>query len=250
MAAFPKTMKAIDIETPGGPEVLQPVESPVPEPAEGEVLIKVAAAGVNRPDVVQRMGFYPPPPGAPSIPGLEIAGEIVALGEGVDDAVMGQQVCALVWGGGYAEYCTAPAVQCLPVPENLSLQEAAALPETLFTVWHNLFERGYARDGETALVHGGTSGIGSMAIMLGKLFDLTVIATCGSEEKCAAAKDIGAAQAINYKTEDFVEKVKEFTNGAGVEIVLDMVSGDYVARNLQCLKEDGRHVTIAIQGWR
>ncbi|MEO1169743.1 MAG: NAD(P)H-quinone oxidoreductase [Pseudomonadota bacterium] len=248
MAALPSEMTAIDMDNPGEPEVLKPVKRPVPEPGAGEVLVKVAAAGVNRPDIVQRKGFYPPPPGAPSIPGLEIAGTVVALGEGVDEAVMGQEVCALVSGGGYAEYCAAPVVQCLPVPDGLSLQEAAALPETLFTVWHNLFERAYARDGETALVHGGTSGIGSMAIMLGKLFGLTVIVTCGSDAKCAAAEKIGAAHAINYKTQDFVEEVKRITDGAGVEIVIDMVAGDYVARNLQCLKEDGRHVTIAVQG--
>lgn len=248
MAALPATMTAIDYDNPGGPEVLEAVERPVPEPGEGEVLVKVAAAGVNRPDVIQRKGFYPPPPGAPHIPGLEIAGEIVALGKGIDDAVLGQTVCALVAGGGYAEYCAAPAVQCLPVPQSLSLPEAAALPETLFTVWHNLFERGYAREGESVLVHGGTSGIGSMAIMLGKLFDLTVIVTCGSDEKRAAAREIGAAHAINYKSQDFVEEVKALTGGEGVEIVLDMVAGDYVARNLQCLKEDGRHVTIAVQG--
>lgn len=248
MAAVPDQMTAIDMENPGGPEVLQPVTRPIPEPGPGEVLVKVVAAGVNRPDIVQRKGFYPPPPGAPSIPGLEIAGEIVGLGEGVDEAVMGQMVCALVSGGGYAEYCTAPIVQCLSVPENLSMQEAAALPETLFTVWHNLFERAYARQGETVLVHGGTSGIGSMAIMLGKLFGLTIIVTCGSDEKCDAAKEIGATHAINYKSQDFVEEVERITDGDGVEIVIDMVAGDYVARNLQCLKEDGRHVTIAVQG--
>ncbi len=248
IVALPETMQAIDIETPGGPEVLVPVERPVPQPGEGEVLIRVVAAGVNRPDVIQRKGHYPPPPGAPSIPGLEIAGEVVALGAGVDDAVLGQPACALVSGGGYAEYCVAPHVQCLPVPESLSMAEAAALPETLFTVWHNLFERAWAREGETVLVHGGTSGIGSMAILLGKLFDLTVIVTCGSDEKCDAARAIGAVHAINYKTRDFVEEVKAFTGGKGVEIVLDMVSGDYVGRNMQCLKEDGRHVTIAVQG--
>ncbi len=248
MADLPQTMTAIDIETPGGPEALVPVTRDVPEPAVGEVLIKVAAAGVNRPDVIQRQGFYPPPPGAPSIPGLEIAGEVVALGDGVSGDLMGQQLCALVSGGGYAEYCVAPVPQCLPVPDALSIEEAAAMPETLFTVWHNLFERAYAREGETALVHGGTSGIGSMAIMLGKLFDLTVIVTCGSDEKCEEALKIGAAHAINYKTRDFVEEVKALTDSKGVEIVLDMVAGDYVARNMQCLKEDGRHVTIAVQG--
>ncbi|MEM8695198.1 MAG: NAD(P)H-quinone oxidoreductase [Pseudomonadota bacterium] len=248
MAALPDQMTAIDMENPGGPEVLQPVTRPVPEPGPGEVLVKVAAAGVNRPDIVQRKGFYPPPPGAPLIPGLEIAGEIVGLGEGADTVLMGQAVCALVAGGGYAEYCTAPVAQCLPVPEGLSLREAAALPETLFTVWHNLFERAYAREGETVLVHGGTSGIGSMAIMLGNLFGLTMIVTCGSDDKCAAAEKIGAAHAINYKSQDFVEEVRRVTDGAGVEILIDMVAGDYVVRNLQCLKEDGRHVTIAVQG--
>jgi putative PIG3 family NAD(P)H quinone oxidoreductase len=248
MGAFPDEMTAIDFEEPGGPEVLQPVIRPVPQPGAGEVLVKVAVAGVNRPDVIQRRGFYPPPPGAPTIPGLEIAGEIVALGEGVDAVMLGQPFCALVAGGGYAEYCVAPAVQCLPVPAGLSMQEAAALPETLFTVWHNLFERAYAREGEAVLVHGGTSGIGSMAIMLGRLFDLTVIVTCGSDEKCKAAKEIGAAHAINYKDRDFVEEIKTITAGKGVEIVLDMVAGDYVLRNLKCLKEDGRHVTIAVQG--
>ncbi|QLC23694.1 NAD(P)H-quinone oxidoreductase [Parasphingopyxis algicola] len=248
MPDVPDQMTAVDMEAPGEPEVLQSVTRPVPEPGPGEVLVKVAAAGVNRPDIVQRRGFYPPPPGAPSIPGLEIAGEVVGLGEGADAALMGQHLCALVAGGGYAEYCAAPVAQCLPVPDGLSLKEAAALPETLFTVWHNLFERAYAREGETALVHGGTSGIGSMAIMLGRLFGLTVIVTCGSDEKCAAAEKIGAAHAINYKTRDFVEEVKRITDGAGVEIVIDMVAGDYVARNLQCLKEDGRHVTIAVQG--
>lgn len=248
MATLPEMMKAIDIETPGGPEALLYVDRPVPEPRDGEVLVKVAAAGVNRPDVVQRQGFYPPPPGAPEIPGLEIAGEVVAVGPGTDSELVGQNVCSLVSGGGYAEYCAAPAVQCLPIPENLAMREAAALPETLFTVWHNLFERAYASEGETVLVHGGTSGIGSMAIMLGKLFGLTVIVTCGSDEKCAAAKEIGAAHAINYKTADFVEVVKAITDGKGVEIVVDMVAGDYVARNMKCLKEDGRHVTIAVQG--
>lgn len=248
MPDVPDQMTAIDMDEPGGPEVLQPVTRPVPEPGPGDVLVRVAAAGVNRPDIVQRRGFYPPPPGAPSIPGLEIAGEVVGLGEGVDEALMGQPVCALVAGGGYAEYCAAPVAQCLPVPDGLSLAEAAALPETLFTVWHNLFERAYAREGETVLVHGGTSGIGTMAIMLGRLFGLTVIVTCGSDEKCAAAGKVGAAHAINYKTQDFVEEVRRITDGAGVEIVIDMVAGDYVARNLQCLKEDGRHVTIAVQG--
>jgi NADPH:quinone reductase len=247
-AIVPETMIAVGYDAPGAPEVLRPETIPVPQPLSGEVLIKVAFAGVNRPDVVQRQGFYPPPPGASPIPGLEIAGEVVALGEGVGAELLGQRVCALVSGGGYAEYCRAVAGHCLPVPADLPLDQAAALPETLFTVWHNVFERGWAKDGEAILVHGGTSGIGSMAIMLGKLFGLTVLVTCGGAEKCAAALAIGADHAIDYKASDFVEEVKRITAGKGVQIVLDMVAGDYVARNLQCLAEDGRHVTIAVQG--
>lgn len=243
----PATMTCIDPAEAGGPEVLQPVERPVPAPGAGEVLIKVAAAGVNRPDVLQRRGMYPPPPGAPSIPGLEVAGVIVATGSGVDAALIGQRVCALVAGGGYAEYCVAPYGQCLPIPEVLSMVEAAAMPETLFTVWTNVFERGYASEGETILVHGGTSGIGTMAIRLCKLFGLTVIVTCGSDDKCAAAIKLGADHAINYATQDFVDEVARITGGNGVELILDMVGGDYVPRNLQCLAEDGRHVTIAVQ---
>ncbi len=245
---IPETMIAVGFEAPGGPEVLQPISMVVPHPGPGQVLVKVSHAGINRPDVIQRQGFYPPPPGASPIPGLEISGEIVALGEGTDRALLGQKICALVSGGGYAEYCLAQADHCLPVPACLSMAEAAALPETLFTVWHNVFERGWAKEGETILVHGGTSGIGSMAIMLGKLFDLSVIVTCGGAEKCAAALAIGAAHAIDYKAADFVEEVKRITGGKGVQLVLDMVAGEYVARNLQCLAEDGRHVTIAVQG--
>jgi len=247
MHALPDVMTAIDPAEPGGPEVLVPVERPVPRPAAGEVLIRVAAAGVNRPDVLQRMGAYPPPPGAPSIPGLEVAGEIAAVGDGVDSGQIDQKVCALIAGGGYAEFAVAPAGQCLPVPPALTLIEAAALPETLFTVWTNLFERAYAADGDTVLVHGGTSGIGTMAIKLAKLFGLTIIVTAGSDEKCAQAKAIGADHAINYRTQDFVEAVKTITGGAGVNAVLDMVGGDYVSRNLKCLAEDGRHVSIAVQ---
>ena len=246
-ADLPLQMRCIAIDTHGGPEVLQPSERPLPEPGEGEVLIRVAAAGVNRPDVMQRKGHYPPPPGASDLPGLEIAGEIVALGKGVGPEMMGQPVCALVSGGGYAEYCLAPAAQCLTVPEALSMEEAAALPETLFTVWHNVFERGYAGQGDRLLVHGGTSGIGSMAIKLGKLFGLTVYVTCGSDEKCAAARALGAAEAINYKSSDFVEEIKRLTDGDGVNVVLDMVGGDYVPRNIACLAPDGRHVSIAFQ---
>ena len=248
MADIPPTMTAIGFAEAGPPEVLRPETLPVPIPGPDQVLIRVAYAGVNRPDVIQRQGFYPAPPGASPIPGLEIAGQIVATGPGVTLPLLGQQVCALVSGGGYAEYCVANAGHCLPVPEGLSLAEAAALPETLFTVWHNVFERGFARDGETLLVHGGTSGIGSMAIMLGKAFGLTVLVTCGGPAKCAAAREIGAVLAIDYKAEDFVEAVKGFTAGKGVELVLDMVAGDYVARNLKCLADDGRHVTIAVQG--
>ena len=242
------TMRAIDPAHPGGPEVLEVVERPVPTPREGEVLIRVAAAGVNRPDVLQRKGGYPPPPGAPSIPGLEVAGEVVALGAGVERETMGQSVCALLPGGGYAEYAVAPAGQCLHVPASLTMVEAAAIPETLFTVWTNLFERAFASEGDTVLVHGGTSGIGTMAISLCNLFGITIIVTAGSAEKCAAARDWGADHAIDYKAEDFVERVKEITGGRGVSAVLDMVGGDYVPRNLGCLGEEGRHVSIAVQG--
>ncbi|MCB2058477.1 MAG: NAD(P)H-quinone oxidoreductase [Novosphingobium sp.] len=245
---IPETMTAMGFDAPGGPEVFRAEALPVPHPGAGEVLVRVAFAGVNRPDVIQRQGFYPPPPGASPIPGLEVSGTVVALGEGADPALLGQPVCALVSGGGYAQYCLAQAEHCMPVPPDLPLDQAAALPETLFTVWHNVFERGWASEGETLLVHGGTSGIGSMAIMLGKLFGLTVIVTCGGAEKCRAALAIGADHAIDYKTQDFVEEVARFTGGKGVELVLDMVAGDYVMRNLKCLADDGRHVTIAVQG--
>ncbi|MEG3123535.1 NAD(P)H-quinone oxidoreductase [Sphingomonas sp. GB1N7] len=248
MTDIPKTMRAIDPEAPGGPDVLIVVERPVPVPNEGEVLVRVAAAGVNRPEVMQRKGLYPPPPGASSILGMEISGTIVAVGEGVMAEVVGQPVCALITAGAYADYAVAPWGQCLPVPEALSMVEAAAMPETLFTVWTNLFERGYAAEGDTVLVHGGTSGIGTMAIGLCNLFGVTVIVTAGSDDKCAAAKTIGADHAINYKSEDFVARVKEITGGKGVQVVLDMVGGEYVPRNLQCLAEDGRHVSIAVQG--
>jgi NADPH:quinone reductase len=245
---IPESMTAIGFDAPGGPEVLRPVTLPVPSPGAGQVLVRTAFAGVNRPDVVQRQGLYPPPPDASPIPGLEIAGRIVAIGPQVEPELLGRQVCALVAGGGYAEYCLAEADQCLPVPSDLPLREAAALPETLLTVWHNVFQRGQVRDGETILVHGGTSGIGTMATMLGRLFDLEVIVTCGSSDKCARALEIGAAHAIDYKTADFVEEVARITGGKGVDMVLDMVAGDYVPRNLKCLAEDGRHVTIAVQG--
>lgn len=243
---MPNEMRCVAIPVPGGPEALVLETRPVPQPGKGEVLIRVAAAGVNRPDVLQRMGAYPPPPGASDLPGLEVAGTVIAAGDGATHDI-GMKVCALVAGGGYAEYCVASVGTCLPVPEVLSMAEAAAMPETLFTVWVNLFERGYAADGDIVLVHGGTSGIGTMAIALGNLFGLQVIVTCGNDDKCAAALALGAARAINYKTEDFVDIVKDQTEGAGVAVVLDMVGGDYVARNLKCLADDGRHVSIAFQ---
>ena len=247
MDNFPAHMIAIDPQVPGGPEVLQPVERAVPTPAAGEVLIKVAAAGVNRPDVLQRRGMYAPPPSNSTVPGLELAGEIVATGEGVDASAIGSHVCALVAGGGYAEYAVAPYGQCLPVPSSLSLVEAAAMPETLFTVWTNLFERVYLAAGETVLVHGGTSGIGTMAIALCNLFGVSIIVTCGSADKCARALELGATHAVDYSASDFVEEVARITGGNGVNAVLDMVGGDYLPRNIACLAEDGRHVTIAVQ---
>ncbi|WP_338504589.1 NAD(P)H-quinone oxidoreductase [Sphingomonas kaistensis] len=243
---IPDVMTAIEISTPGGPEVLVPVTRPVPRPAAGELLVRVAAAGVNRPDVLQRRGFYPPPQGASDIPGLEIAGEVVAAGEGATHHI-GSRVTALIAGGGYAEYAVAPAALALPVPDGLSMAEAAALPETLFTVWVNLFERGFAAEGDWVLVHGGTSGIGTTAITLCRLLGVKAIVTCGSDDKCAAALRLGAAAAINYKTQDFVAEVKRLTGGGGVNVVLDMVGGDYLPRNLSCLADDGRHVSIATQ---
>jgi NADPH2:quinone reductase len=239
-------MKAIVAPQPDGAEELALVDRPVPRAGAGEVLIQAAAAGVNRPDILQRRGLYPPPPGASDILGLEVSGTVVEAGEGAE-ALMGQKVCALVAGGGYAEYCMAPAGTCLKIPDVLSLHEAAAMPETLFTVWVNLFERGYPAEGETVLVHGGASGIGTMAIALGQLFDLKVIVTCGSDQKCSRARELGAAAAINYRSQDFVEEVKRITDCKGVSVVLDMVGGDYLPRNLACLSDDGRHVSIAFQ---
>jgi NADPH:quinone reductase len=236
-------MIAVVASHPDGDGELSVVERPVPRSGAGEVLVKVAAAGVNRPDILQRKGMYPPPPGAPDILGLEIGGEVI---EGPQELV-GRNVCALVAGGGYAEYCVAPAGTCLIVPEVVSLVEAAAMPETLFTVWVNLFERGFAADGDWVLVHGGTSGIGTMAIALGKLFGLKVIVTCGTDSKCARALELGATAAINYREQDFVEEVHRVTNRAGVNVVMDMVGGDYVPRNLACLAKEGRHVSIAVQ---
>ena len=247
MAALPTMMKAIDPTGAGGPEVLRIEERPVPVCGPGQVLVRVAAAGVNRPDVMQRLGKYPPPPGAPSIPGLEIAGEVAAIGPDVADVAIGARVCALVWGGGYAEYALAPSAMCLAVPDAMTMVQAAAIPETLFTVWTNLFERAYAVEGDTVLVHGGTSGIGTMAILLGKSFGLTVIVTVGSDEKARCAREIGADHAINYKEQDFVAAVQAITGGKGVQAVLDMVGGDYLPRNIDCLAEDGRHVSIAVQ---
>lgn len=245
-SSIPSVMKAVIAPPTDASDTLVVVDRPVPEPRVGEVLIRVAAAGVNRPDILQRRGLYPPPPGAPDVLGLEIAGEIVAAGEGAEE-VIGQRVCALVAGGGYAEYCVAPVGTCLTVPDALSMVEAAAMPETLFTVWVNLFERGFAADGDWVLVHGGTSGIGTMAIALGALFGLHVIVTCGTDEKCRAALDLGAEAAINYREQDFVEEVHRLTDRTGVNVVIDMVGGDYLPRNLSCLAEEGRHVSIAVQ---
>ncbi|OAH43903.1 NAD(P)H-quinone oxidoreductase [Sphingobium yanoikuyae] len=244
---IPSQMTAIGIPVPGGPDALVPEQRPVPVPGEDEVLIRVAAAGVNRPDVLQRQGKYPPPPGASDIPGLEVAGTIVAAGRSAD-MLVGQRVCALLPGGGYAEYAIAPAGQCLPVPADYDLVEAAALPETLFTVWTNLFERAYVVGGDRVLVHGGTSGIGTMAISLCRLFDIEIIVTCGSDDKCDQALEWGASHAINYKSQDYVAEVKRITGGQGVQAVLDMVGGDYVPRNIECMAEDGRHVSIAVLG--
>src|SRR5438445_4298686 len=242
-------MIAIEISTPGEPDVLVPVERPRPSPAAGEVLIKVAGAGVNRPDVFQRRGRYPPPPGASDIPGLEVSGVVDALGADVRDFRIGDAVCALVAGGGYAEYCTAPVPQCLPAPRGLDLACAGAIPETFFTVWTNVFERGRLKAGESLLVHGGSSGIGTTAIQLARARGARVFATAGSPEKCAACERLGAERAIDYRREDFVAVVRELTGGRGVDVVLDMVGGDYFARNIDALAVEGRLVEIAtLQG--
>lgn len=242
---LPDQMTVIEITEPGGPEKLISSRRPLPQPAPGEVLIKVAAAGINRPDCLQRQGGYPPPPGASDIPGLEVAGTIVALGEGVDDWAVGDTVCALLTGGGYAEYCTAPAPQCLPIPDGLSMEQAAALPETFFTVWSNVFDRARLRPGETLLVHGGTSGIGTTAIQLAKALGSRVFTTVGGSEKVQICLDLGAERVINYREEDFVQVIKEITNNKGVDVILDMVGGDYVQRNLSALAVEGRLVFIA-----
>jgi NADPH2:quinone reductase len=238
-------MNCVGIPKPGGPEALVPEQRPVPQPAKGELLVKVAAAGVNRPDVAQRRGFYPPPPGASDIPGLEIAGEVVATGEGTSRYKIGDKVMALVPGGGYAEYCTAAELCALPVPPALSFEEAACVPETFLTVWHNVFQRGALKSGETLLIHGGSSGIGTTAIQLGKAFGAKVIITAGSQEKCDACVKLGADLAVNYKTGDFVAETKTFTGGAGANVILDMVGGDYIEKNLRCLAVEGRLVFIA-----
>ena len=240
-------MRAVDPSAPGGPDVLAVVERPVPTPAPGEVLIHVHAAGVNRPDILQRLGLYPMPPGAPTIMGLEAAGEVVALGEGVKDVRVGDPVTALVAGGGYADYVAAPAGQCLPVPPGMHFTEAAGLPETYFTVWSNLFDQGGLKPGDTLLVHGGTSGIGVTAIDLCRLFGMKIIVTCGTDSKCETTKALGATHSINYRDGDFAAEVRELTGGRGVDIVMDMVGGDYVPRNLVCLAEGGRHISIAFQ---
>jgi putative PIG3 family NAD(P)H quinone oxidoreductase len=245
---IPQTMTAVEIREPGPPQVLRAVERPVPEPAPFEVLIQVAAAGINRPDVLQRKGGYPPPPGVTDIPGLEVAGEVVRLGEGVYEPALGTKVCALIAGGGYAQYVIAPAVQCLPVPSSLTLEQAAVLPETFFTVWHNVFERARLSKGETLLVHGGASGIGTTAILLGKAFDARVIVTAGTAQKCAACRELGADLAINYREGDFVEATLRATDGKGADVILDMVGGDYLARNAAAAAVEGRIALIATQG--
>lgn len=245
--SLPDEMTYIDLPSFGGPDALVPARGPLPRPAAGEVLIKVAAAGVNRPDVMQREGNYNPPPGASPVPGLEIAGEVVALGDGVSDLQLGDKVCALVGGGGYAQYCVAPSPQCLPVPKGLSLLEAAALPENYFTVWTNVFERGGLKAGETILIHGGSSGIGTTAIQLAREFGARIFTTVGNSEKAQACLDLGAERAINYRDEDYVSVVKELTDGKGVDLILDMVGGDYIPRDIEALAIEGRLVQIAFQ---
>lgn len=244
-------MQAVQISSFGGPEVLELVERPLPRPGPGEVLIEVAAAGVNRPDLLQRMGLYPPPPGASDLPGLEVSGRVSAVGDGVAWPWVGDEVCALVSGGGYASHCVAPAGQCLPVPAGVSVEDAASLPETYLTVWTNLFEDGRLGPGQTALVHGGAGGIGSAAILLAKAFDARVAVTARGAERCGWCRELGADLAIDYSSEDFVEAVKRWTQGRGVDVVLDMVGGSYVERNMACMAAFGRHVSIAfLQGPR
>jgi len=246
MSALPATMTCVEIKKPGGPEALVPATRPVPQPAAGEILIKVAATGVNRPDIAQRAGLYPPPPGASDLPGLEAAGTVAALGAGVTGWSVGDAICALTPGGSYAEYCTVPAPQCLPLPAGFDMLRAAALPENYFTVWHNLFERGQLKAGETALIHGGASGIGTTAIQLAKAFGATVVTTVRNEDKAKAVRALGADHAILYKDNDWAAEVKSLVKG--VDVVLDMVAGDYLPKNIQLLKPDGRCVIIALQG--
>ena len=248
MACPPETMTAIEISAPGGPDVLKPKVVPTPRPGPGQALVKVAAAGVNRPDLAQRSGSYPPPPGASPLPGLEVAGEVVLVGEGVARWRPGEQVCALVNGGGYAEYCVVEDVQALPIPAGHNLITAAAIPETFFTVWANVFERGRLAAGEWFLVHGGSSGIGTTAIQLAKAFGAKVIATAGSAEKCQACRELGADRAVNYRSEDFVKACQEATGGQGVDLILDMVAGAYTERNILAAADDGRIVQIAVLG--
>ena len=248
MTTLPATMTVIEIASPGGPEALRVASRPMPVPGPGEVLVAVAAAGINRPDIMQRKGQYPPPPGASDIPGLEIAGTVAAIGLGVHHWKVGDEVCALVTGGGYASHCVAPAPQCLPVPKGFSMVEAAALPETFFTVWHNVFERGKLRAGESILIHGGSSGIGTVAIQLARAFGASAIfATAGSREKCHACEQLGATRAIDYKHEDFVKVIKDATAGRGVDVILGMVGGDYIQRNISAAALWGRIVNIAYQ---
>src|SRR5437870_6589468 len=241
-------MHAVEISAPGPPDVLKPVERPDPVPRPGEVLVRVAAAGVNRPDVLQRRGAYPPPPGASDLPGMEVAGVIDALGDGVSEWRVGDRVCALLAGGGYATLCAVPAVQCLPVPASIDFVTAAAIPETFFTVWTNVFDRGRLQTGETALFHGGSSGIGTTAIQLAVARGARVFATAGSDEKCRACEQLGAERAINYRTEDFVTVIKEVTAGRGVDLILDIVGGEYIARDLAALAIEGRLVVIGFMG--
>ena len=245
---LPATMTAIEITEPGGPEVLRLVERPVPTAGHGEVLVRIQAAGVNRPDVLQRLGGYPPPPGASDIPGLEIAGTVVGLGAGVTDWKIGDPVCALVSGGGYAQFCTAPAAQALRVPSGFDMIRAAALPETYFTVWENVFRRAKLVGGERFLVHGGSSGIGTTAIQIANARGARVFTTAGSAEKCAACEGLGAERAINYRDEDYLAVVKDLTDGEGVDVILDMVGGDYIAKNIKALRTEGRLVFIAFLG--
>ncbi|KUO55067.1 MAG: NAD(P)H-quinone oxidoreductase [Alphaproteobacteria bacterium BRH_c36] len=247
MPALPATMTAIHVDGKGGPDVLKPIEMALPQPGEGQVLIKVAAAGINRPDVMQRQGLYPAPKGHSEIPGLEVSGTVAATGHGATRFKDGDKVMALVNGGGYAQYCIADEPCCLAIPDGLSMEQAGGVPETFFTVWHNVFERAHLTAGEWFMIHGGSSGIGVTAIQLAKAFGANVIATAGSDEKCDACRKLGADLAVNYRTEDFVEAVKSHVGKGGIDVILDMVGGDYIAKNISCLGDDGRLVNIAYQ---